>query len=68
MENMEAIEKVRPKTICRHFVRGQCKYGSMCHYSHDSNSATAKSRSCRFFDEAGQCKYGDRCRFEHNQS
>ena len=30
--------------ICRHFLLGQCTYGSRCRYSHDDSDATSPSR------------------------
>ncbi|XP_029429881.1 probable E3 ubiquitin-protein ligase makorin-1 [Rhinatrema bivittatum] len=45
---------------CRNFIRGACRWGQSCRFSHDRKS----SQICRFFQN-GFCGYGDRCSFQH---
>eukprot|EP00435_Cladocopium_sp_Y103_P065103 s612_g27.t1 len=50
---------------CRDFLKGNCKYGDRCRYSHENTgSEPAEKRPCKEFLK-GHCKYGDRCRYSH---
>ncbi|XP_030077542.1 probable E3 ubiquitin-protein ligase makorin-1 [Microcaecilia unicolor] len=48
------------RVLCRNFIRGACRWGQSCRFSHDRKS----SQICRFFQN-GFCGYGDRCSFQH---
>uniref|UniRef100_A0A8C6HGH4 RING-type E3 ubiquitin transferase n=1 Tax=Mus spicilegus TaxID=10103 RepID=A0A8C6HGH4_MUSSI len=50
---------------CRYFIRGVCKEGDNCRYSHDL-SDTPYGVVCKYF-QRGYCVYGDRCRYEHSK-
>ncbi|KAI9142789.1 hypothetical protein BKA69DRAFT_1113975 [Paraphysoderma sedebokerense] len=62
---------------CRDFLKGNCKYGAKCKYSHEtpqsSGSTSASSSSsrneqsvCNFFMKNGHCKFADKCKFSHD--
>jgi hypothetical protein len=44
------------------FVRGQCKEGENCTYSHDF-----EIKLCNYFVRTGRCTSGNRCTFQHNK-
>ncbi|KAK9828588.1 hypothetical protein WJX72_000905 [[Myrmecia] bisecta] len=48
---------------CLHFLKGECRVGDGCHFSHDVD---AHRPICRFFSRSGHCRNGDRCRFAHD--
>nr|XP_033775182.1 probable E3 ubiquitin-protein ligase makorin-2 [Geotrypetes seraphini] len=48
------------RALCRNFIRGACRWGQSCRFSHDRKS----SQICRFFQN-GFCGYGERCSFQH---
>jgi len=51
---------------CRDFLKGNCRYGDRCRYSHENTGAEpAEKRPCKEFLK-GHCKYGDRCRYSHD--
>ncbi|XP_072278848.1 E3 ubiquitin-protein ligase makorin-2-like isoform X1 [Pyxicephalus adspersus] len=45
---------------CRAFMRGVCRWGSNCHFSHERKPVPL----CRHFQK-GFCGYGDKCSFQH---
>ncbi|XP_069827557.1 E3 ubiquitin-protein ligase makorin-1-like [Dendropsophus ebraccatus] len=45
---------------CRAFLRGTCRWGTNCRFSHDKKSVPV----CRHFQN-GFCSYGDKCSFLH---
>ncbi|XP_018416100.1 PREDICTED: probable E3 ubiquitin-protein ligase makorin-1 [Nanorana parkeri] len=49
-----------PRAPCRAFLRGVCRWGANCHFSHERKPAPL----CRHFQN-GFCGYGDRCSFQH---
>ncbi|KAM9320207.1 putative E3 ubiquitin-protein ligase makorin-1 [Gastrophryne carolinensis] len=49
-----------PRAPCRAFLRGICRWGSNCHFSHDKKSVPL----CRHFQN-GFCGYGNKCSFQH---
>ncbi|XP_035202710.1 probable E3 ubiquitin-protein ligase makorin-2 isoform X2 [Oxyura jamaicensis] len=50
------------RPLCRNFVRGSCRRGRSCRFSHDRKSAPV----CRYF-QRGACGYGERCSYQHVQ-
>ena len=53
--------KLRKKP-CVFFVRGTCKQGDSCTYSHDF-----EIKVCNFFVRSGRCTRGNKCTFSHNK-
>jgi hypothetical protein len=63
--------------LCRFFVLGKCRYGSLCTYSHqlptffssneeeDTSVHFGSMVACPFFLR-GNCKYGDFCKLRHS--
>jgi len=47
---------------CAFFVRGTCKEGDNCTYSHDF-----EVKVCNFFIRNGRCQKGNRCTFSHDK-
>ncbi|KAM4044357.1 uncharacterized protein ACNLHF_008346 isoform 2-T2 [Anomaloglossus baeobatrachus] len=45
---------------CRAFLRGTCRFGTNCRFSHEAKYIPV----CRHF-QSGFCSYGDRCSFLH---
>ncbi|XP_075706739.1 E3 ubiquitin-protein ligase makorin-1-like isoform X2 [Rhinoderma darwinii] len=45
---------------CREFLRGSCRWGTNCRFSHERKSV----RVCRYYQN-GFCHYGDKCSFLH---
>ncbi|KAJ3061610.1 hypothetical protein HK102_009045 [Quaeritorhiza haematococci] len=54
---------------CRYFAAGNCRYGTLCFFSHDLAAAPStvpkKLGSCKYFAR-GTCKYGDACFYFHD--
>ena len=53
--------KLRKKP-CVFFVKGMCKQGDQCTYSHDF-----EIKVCNFFVRSGRCSRGNRCTFAHDK-
>jgi hypothetical protein len=58
------------KKMCTFFLKGECKFGDTCKFSHIIN----KTKECDvcdfdvepcFFYLEGNCKNGDKCKFNH---
>ncbi|RKP16438.1 hypothetical protein ROZALSC1DRAFT_1698, partial [Rozella allomycis CSF55] len=47
--------------ICKHFAKGNCRYGPSCRFSHD---LSAQNTVCEYFKK-GNCRFGTRCRNSH---
>jgi hypothetical protein len=58
------------KKMCTFFLKGECKFGDTCKFSHIINT-TKECDICDidvepcFFYLEGNCKYGDKCKFNH---
>lgn len=50
------------KRPCVFFVKGTCKQGDSCTYSHDF-----EVKICNFFVKSGRCTRGNRCTFAHDK-
>jgi hypothetical protein len=55
--------------LCKHYLRGKCRYGVECSYAHDEQERRLrpdlrKTRTCRLFEQ-GKCDDGDRCPYAH---
>ena len=50
------------KRPCVFFVKGTCKQGESCTYSHDF-----EVKICNFFVKSGRCTRGNRCTFAHDK-
>eukprot|EP01051_Picozoa_sp_SAG22_P003071 SAG22_NODE_144_length_17700_cov_21.959207_17_plen_426_part_01 len=67
-----AVEDSRPP--CRFFLKGKCRDGDNCRFSHATSSKTAGlqaaaaggAKMCTFFLK-GKCRAGENCRFSHGQ-
>ena len=53
--------KLRKKP-CVFFVKGMCKQGDLCTYSHDF-----EIKVCNFFVRSGRCTRGNKCTFSHDK-
>ncbi|XP_036389562.1 makorin, ring finger protein, 4 [Megalops cyprinoides] len=51
------------RTPCRQFIRGSCRFGASCHFSHEL-PVLPSAEICRYFQK-GDCWFGDRCRYQH---
>lgn len=60
-EGKERDSKPRKKP-CVFFVKGSCKQGDQCTYSHDF-----EIKVCNFFIRSGRCTRGNRCTFAHDK-
>ena len=49
---------------CRFFLRGTCRYGSDCRFSHDIDISRRAPQACRYYRQ-GRCRNGNDCRFSH---
>lgn len=48
--------------LCKFFIRGLCRFGANCFYSH---AATSKpNKICQYY-LAGNCSFGERCFYDH---
>lgn len=68
----------RPKEACRNFMRGHCRFGATCRFSHNPSSDSTDTantgkgapkkfkvgRPCFNFRD-GKCTRGNQCRFMH---
>ena len=59
------------KSICTHFLRGNCKFGDQCfkehrviHHGHGNENQNINKSICTHFLK-GNCKFGDQCFNEH---
>jgi hypothetical protein len=52
------VHIVKSPTGCRHFLRGDCRFKDICHFTHRSPTL------CRLFLK-GFCQFGEMCRFTH---
>ncbi|KAF6724717.1 putative E3 ubiquitin-protein ligase makorin-2 [Oryzias melastigma] len=57
------MESARNGSICRHFLKGTCRFGPRCIFRHEAPHMPP-SQICRYFQK-GSCWYGDRCRYLH---
>ncbi|XP_064156027.1 makorin, ring finger protein, 4 isoform X3 [Anguilla rostrata] len=48
---------------CRQYIRGSCRFGPSCHFSHEI-PVLPSAEICRYFQK-GACWFGDRCRYLH---
>jgi hypothetical protein len=61
------LEDDQSKLACKYFLRGACKFGSHCRYSHVITKR--KDIACRFyFNNNLGCKKGSKCEFSHDKS
>lgn len=59
--NKERKKENNIKNICKHFLKGICRYKSgQCTFDHPSNL-------CNYFNTTGKCKFGEKCKYEHLQ-
>ncbi|XP_061115243.1 makorin, ring finger protein, 4 isoform X2 [Conger conger] len=49
--------------LCRQYIRGSCRFGPSCHFSHEL-PVLPSAEICRYFQK-GACWFGDRCRYQH---
>ncbi|KAJ8257190.1 hypothetical protein GJAV_G00182900 [Gymnothorax javanicus] len=49
--------------LCRQYIRGSCRFGPNCVFSHEL-PVLPQAEICRYFQK-GACWYGDRCRYRH---
>ncbi|KAJ9449644.1 Protein TIS11 [Diplonema papillatum] len=56
-------------SVCRHWVRGYCKFGMDCGFAHGGTELRRplKTALCRHF-EHGHCRKGNDCGFAHGQT
>lgn len=52
--------------MCTHFLRGNCRYGNNCKFSHERTDRK-KTVLCRYF-LAGNCRRGKSCKFAHGEA
>ncbi len=57
------------RTPCIHHLRGYCRFGPDCKFSHavsvQSSSQNVNSQPCRNY-QIGYCKFGAQCKFSHD--
>ena len=56
---------------CLAFLRGECKYGRRCKFSHDPQGISTKDNSsqpCPYLGTAKSCFRGKSCRYSHNNT
>jgi len=59
------IKSTGQGTVCRHWLRGKCRLGVECHFSHVNEPTTrCESGVCRYYS-LGHCSRGDDCTYEH---
>lgn len=56
----------KPVSPCRHFLKGRCREGQKCKFSHDAIPLT-KSEPCHHFARH-KCMKGDNCPYDHQLS
>lgn len=61
IDDKDKDNKLR-KRPCVFFVKGSCKQGDQCTYSHDF-----EIKVCNFFVRSGRCTRGNRCTFSHDK-
>merc|ERR1712232_1466927 len=52
---------------CWMFVKGLCKYGATCPWSHEKSASDPPPAVCWMFKE-GKCKYGETCPWVHEDT
>jgi hypothetical protein len=58
----EPLAKKHKKTaLCKKFVRGQCRFGDHCNFSHDRSAF-----ACHAMLTKGRCSKGSHCLFSHD--
>ncbi|XP_068675364.1 uncharacterized protein [Montipora foliosa] len=58
---MEATaEERRANGFCRYYIRGECREGNHCRFSHDSRDVPV----CHYYQE-GRCLFGKDCWYNH---
>ena len=66
VEELISREEARATKPCRDYIKGHCRWGDRCRYSHDDEAVQrAKNKKCYEFMEKGKCKYGRKCKFLH---
>ncbi|XP_042492656.1 uncharacterized protein LOC122072156 isoform X2 [Macadamia integrifolia] len=63
---LKPVLKPKPVTYCKHYLRGRCRQGDLCKFSHDTIPLT-KSMPCKHF-AYHSCLKGDDCPFDHELS
>lgn len=56
-------ESKTKKTVCVHWLNGQCKKGESCEYLHVYQED--KIPACKYFTQEGLCQKGDKCIYRH---
>jgi hypothetical protein len=51
------------KIICNFYLKGDCKFGNKCKYSHDNKMSKA-DLPCQFYLK-NKCTFGDKCKYQH---
>ncbi|KAJ6381924.1 hypothetical protein OIU77_030556 [Salix suchowensis] len=60
------VLNLKPKSHCRHFLKGRCREGQKCKFSHDAIPLT-KFEPCHHFARH-KCMKGDNCPYDHQLS
>ncbi|KAG9440667.1 hypothetical protein H6P81_020832 [Aristolochia fimbriata] len=63
---LEPITKPKVVSLCKYYLKGRCKQGDKCNFSHDTVPLT-KSQPCTFF-AMKSCLKGEDCPFDHELS
>ena len=54
------------RVTCKFMLRGKCRYGNTCRFSHEWPSDD-EALPCIHFSYRGSCRYGRKCRYMHDQ-
>ncbi|KAJ7325359.1 hypothetical protein OS493_029908 [Desmophyllum pertusum] len=57
---MEAAADRKANGFCRYYIRGECREGDNCRFSHDSKDVPV----CHYYQE-GRCLFGKDCWYNH---
>ena len=58
-------------SVCVFFLRGNCRSGTRCAFSHERGGSTKPEDAvplCKFHSSKVGCTFGDRCHFRHTES
>ncbi|XP_059431918.1 zinc finger CCCH domain-containing protein 7 isoform X2 [Corylus avellana] len=60
---LHPVSKPKTVTYCRHYLKGRCRQGDKCQFSHDTVPLTKSTPCCHFARHS--CMKGDACPFDH---